>query len=87
MSRFPSLYPIFVFCMLLGNQILCVDLSVVTTLSGSPTFGYRDSSAEESLFHSPEKIILLPSGEILVADRDNNCLRKISKSSFHFLLC
>jgi DNA-binding beta-propeller fold protein YncE len=49
----------------------------VTTVAGSLR-GYQDGPGVQALFHEPRGIALDASGTLYVADRGNNCIRKVS---------
>lgn len=57
----------------------------VSTLAGSGTnagaglFGYADGPGKLAAFQAPFGIVLDPSGNIIVADKDNHCIRKITQ--------
>jgi len=51
---------------------------VVSTLAGSGIGGYKDGSRTEAQFNSPTGIAVDRSGNVYVADRDNNMIRKIT---------
>ncbi|MBU6158485.1 MAG: putative Ig domain-containing protein [Bacteroidetes bacterium] len=53
---------------------------VVTTLAGNGNYGFADSSGIAALFANVQGVALDKSGNIYVADRDNNRVRKISTS-------
>jgi DNA-binding beta-propeller fold protein YncE len=67
-----------------NNKIRSINLAtrVVTTLSGSGTYGYVDSVSNAARFASPLKIILTSDGaHVLVTDQDNHKIRKVSLST------
>jgi sugar lactone lactonase YvrE len=51
---------------------------VVSTLAGSGIGGYKDGSRTEAQFNSPTGIAVDRSGNVYVADGDNNMIRKIT---------
>ena len=53
---------------------------VVTTLAGagSSSFGYADGSGAAASFEQPTGVAVDPSGNVFVADYENNTIRKIS---------
>ena len=63
-----------------GNCIrLVTPAGSVSTLAGSPSaFGYRDTMGLSALFNGPSGVAALPSGDIVVSDLSNNCIRLIS---------
>ncbi|HEY4207282.1 MAG TPA: IPT/TIG domain-containing protein [Puia sp.] len=51
---------------------------VITTFAGAGTSGYLDGPADIAQFKAPEGVALDRQGNIIVADRDNNVIRKIT---------
>jgi sugar lactone lactonase YvrE len=51
---------------------------IVSTVAGAGTADFVDGTGVNTLFNSPEKIISDASGNIYVADRSNNRIRKIT---------
>jgi hypothetical protein len=49
----------------------------VSTIAGS-TSGYRDGVGSEAQFNSPRGIVIDNGGNLLVADRHNNRIRKVT---------
>ena len=60
--------------------MLAVCLSVVTTVAGrNGTAGYVDGNTPlQTQFNQPNSVSLDTSGTIVVADRNNNCIRLIT---------
>ena len=54
------------------------DGALVSTVAGSGKIGCKDGRVETATLCSPCSLIVLPSGQILVADRECHCIRKIS---------
>ena len=63
-----------------GNTIRKISSGMVTTLAGTGEFDYLDGPANISKFASPSGLAIDTSGNILIADRDNNMIRKITPS-------
>jgi mucin-19 len=53
---------------------------IVTTLAGSASLGFLDGTGTNALFYSPSDIIYHSSGNLLVLDSNNKCIRMISPS-------
>jgi len=51
---------------------------VVSTVAGSGILGYKDGSHTEAQFNSPSGIAVDRSGNVYVADGDNNMIRKVT---------
>lgn len=51
---------------------------VVTTLAGGTGAGYADGTGTAAKFHEPHGIAVDPSGNVYVADYENNVVRKIT---------
>src|SRR5690606_41628409 len=51
---------------------------VVATVAGRGTYGVQDGTGADALFRSPEGVAITPSGEIIVTDRANNSMRKLT---------
>ncbi|HEY4287235.1 MAG TPA: IPT/TIG domain-containing protein [Puia sp.] len=51
---------------------------VITTYAGAGTSGYLDGAADIAQFKAPEGVAMDKLGNIIVADRDNNVIRKIT---------
>jgi sugar lactone lactonase YvrE len=67
---------------LLNNNIRKVDASgVITTIAGVGASGYSGDGglATAAQFANPAGIVVSTSGEIFIADRTNNCIRKIDR--------
>jgi hypothetical protein len=52
----------------------------VTTLTGDGTEGYTDGSGANAQFNDPFDVSVMDSGEILVADHDNNVIRQVAQN-------
>jgi streptogramin lyase len=64
-----------------GNRVCKVTREgQVSVLAGAGTVGHRDGPARQALFRAPHGVVVLPSGEILIADTLNHCIRKIATS-------
>jgi len=51
---------------------------ILTTFAGTGEVGYKDGSLSSALFNQPNAIIFLENGDMLVSDRKNFVIRKIS---------
>jgi sugar lactone lactonase YvrE len=51
---------------------------VITTYAGTGTSGYLDGASDIAQFKAPEGVAIDGQGNIIVADRDNNVIRKIT---------
>jgi sugar lactone lactonase YvrE len=51
---------------------------VITTYAGTGTSGYLDGAADAAQFKAPEGVAMDKLGNIIVADRDNNVIRRIT---------
>jgi sugar lactone lactonase YvrE len=61
-----------------NNRIRRIAGGQVTTLAGSDGLGgYSDGPASAARFHFPNGVAVHPSGAVLVADTQNNCIRRI----------
>lgn len=57
------------------------NTGVITTLAGAPgEEGYADGAGGAARFHEPLDMVVLSDTEVLVADRYNNAIRKVSLS-------
>ena len=59
---------------------ISTDFRTVSTVIGIPSPGYVDGSSQTARFHNPQDFTVASDGSILVADRDNNAIRKITIS-------
>ena len=50
------------------------------TYAGGEADGFEDGSAEDALFNGPTGVTITPSGDLLVADQENHCIRKVSSA-------
>lgn len=51
---------------------------IVTTVAGTTTYGYENGTGSNAEFYLPRGIAIDNNGDILVADRDNDALRKVT---------
>ena len=51
---------------------------ILTTFAGTGEVGYTDGSLSSALFNQPNAIMFLENGDMLVSDRKNHVIRKIS---------
>jgi sugar lactone lactonase YvrE len=65
-----------------GNHLIrkITSFGVVTTFAGTGTFGNSDGVGPAASFNSPNSIAIDSSGNIYVADLDNNLVRKITSA-------
>ena len=63
-----------------GEDYQVVELSTVTTLSGSGSSGYLDGNKDVSKFDRPHGMALDSQGNLYVADRENQLIRKVDKA-------
>lgn len=64
-----------------NNRIRKINpLGVVTTFAGNSNAGLSNGQGSAASFSNPRGVALDSSGNVYVADRDNNCIRKISPS-------
>jgi sugar lactone lactonase YvrE len=62
-----------------GNQVIRkISGGVVSTLAGNSTFGYVDGPAASAEFRAPTGVAVDASGNVYVADSNNNVVRKIA---------
>lgn len=62
-----------------NNVIRMISTSgVVSTVAGSTTAGYQDGAASSAQFRSPTDVDVDLSGNIVVADQQNHCIRLIN---------
>lgn len=54
---------------------------VVTTLAGRGTWGYEDGPGDRARFSDPMGVAVDRNGDVFVADRSNNMIRKIVRTS------
>ncbi len=52
---------------------------VVETLAGTETFGLEDGTGSEALFRNPEGVAVSPDGDLIIADRTNHSIRRVTK--------
>ena len=60
--------------------MVVVVLGVVSTVAGSGVAGYGDGVGTVSVFYYPSGVSVDSSGSVIVADYNNNMIRKISTS-------
>lgn len=51
---------------------------VVATVAGIDTYGLQDGTGAEARFRNPEGVAISPDGDIIVADRANNSIRRVT---------
>jgi len=51
---------------------------VVATVAGVEIFGLQDGTGPDARFRNPEGVAISPEGDIIVADRANNSIRKVT---------
>ncbi|MBL7998725.1 MAG: SMP-30/gluconolactonase/LRE family protein [Candidatus Kapabacteria bacterium] len=68
------------FLMALIILVECATAQDVTTYAGGGNSGYVDGSLPSAKFNNPCGIAVDASGNLYVADTDNNCIRKIDKN-------
>jgi len=56
------------------------ELGVVTTLAGDGTYGFNDGAATAAKFSLPQGVAIDASGNIYVADSENNSIRKVTSA-------
>ena len=64
----------------LGDDYEIAELSSVTTFAGSGISGYTDETGASAQFDQPSGMTLDSSGNLYVADRENQVIRKITPS-------
>ena len=48
--------------------------------AGGEADGFEDGPSEDALFNGPTGVTIAPSGDLLVADQENHCIRKVSSA-------
>ena len=62
-----------------GVRRLNLTTMKVDTVAGTPmSDGHRDGAAKQAQFNDPWGIVLDADGSLLISDRDNHCLRRLS---------
>jgi sugar lactone lactonase YvrE len=51
---------------------------VVATVAGLETYGLQDGTGSEARFRNPEGVAIAPGGDIIVTDRANNSIRRVT---------
>jgi sugar lactone lactonase YvrE len=70
-----------------NNVILKISNGVVTKLAGSGAAGIVDGAAATAQFSNPTSVAVDASGNVYVADRNNNRIRKISTAGVVSTFC
>jgi DNA-binding beta-propeller fold protein YncE len=62
-----------------NHRIVCLRGSDAEFLcyAGGDSDGFEDGTTDAALFSSPTGVTFAPSGDLLIADTENNCIRKV----------
>ena len=65
------------------NPIHNLDFASVSIVAGTGIPGYVDGEASEAKFHSPQDMSVSPDGAVLIADKENNCIRRLHACMYY----
>lgn len=71
---------LFFIFLLNGRDTLSQVKGIVSTFAGKNTYGSLDGKGEAATFNKPTGLVISKEGNIYLADRDNNKIRKITKA-------
>ena len=64
-----------------GHRVCKITPSgAISAVAGSGTNGFRDAAAASAMFSYPVNVMIDASGNLLVADSGNHCIRRITPS-------
>lgn len=61
-----------------GDRVRLIDKGVVSTVAGGTVSGFADGTGAQARFNDPHGIAVSITGDLLVADRNNHAIRKVS---------